>query len=228
VRTRRLAALVLAAGLAVATVACGDDSGDRQATPAGGGDVAGESAPRHPLLPAFDPEQELPPNDVGTLRRLYDPVFETMGLRLTRAALVDVSAGGYEPSDDGTHLALYVEPTGAYSEDDFAAGLWTVSALVTPDVFARWSGLESYDICQEPLPGVDDRPEPFPVTQINITRDDAATIDWDNGDLVELLVAAKANPEIRLIVNREVRASASYQAADGAARARAGSQPASN
>jgi hypothetical protein len=165
---------------------------------------------------------------VGSLRRLYDPVLEPMGLRLTRGALIDTSNDQYTPSNDGTHLALYVEPTGDYTDAQYLDGFWTVTALITPDVFARWSGLESYDICQEPLPSVDDKPEPFPITQINLTRDAAATVDWENGDLVDLLVVSRTNPDVKVVVNRELRQSTPYMAADAAARTKAGLPPQSS
>jgi hypothetical protein len=219
-RARRNIAAVAAFGaLAFTTAACGSDSGSSQEpSPTTSPDPANG-------LPAFDAEQQLPPNDVGSLRRLYDPVLEPMGLRLTRGALIDTSNDQYTPSNDGTHLALYVEPTGDYTDAQYLDGFWTVTALITPDVFARWSGLESYDICQEPLPSVDDRPEPFPVTQVNITRDAAETVDWANGDLVDLLAVARTDPDTQIVVNREIRKNPAYEAADAAAKARAGLNP---
>lgn len=213
---RRTTVAVAATGALLLT-ACGSSANDGQAT-------ATTTATPADGLPAFDGEQQLPPNDVGSLRRLYDPVLAPLGVRLTRGALVDTSNDRYEPSNDGRHLALYVEPIGDYSNDQFVAGFWTISALITPDVFARWPELESYDICQEPVPAVDDRPEPFPITQINLTRQAAESIDWQNGDLVDLLVASRANPDVKVIVNRDIRQSASYMAADAAARTKAAAQ----
>ena len=166
-----------------------------------------------PKIPVAGPEG--PP--------LYDPVLEPLGVRLTRGALIDISNEQYVRSNEGHHLALYVEPISDYSNDQYVAGFWNVTALITPDVFARWPDLESYDICQEPLPSVDDGPEPFPITQINLTREAAATIDWTNGELVDLLVAARTNEDVRVVVNREVRESPTYAAADGAARTKAAS-----
>ena len=117
------------------------------------------------------------------------PCSSRSAFDLTRGALIDISNDQYVPSNDGRHLALYVEPIADYTTEQYVDGFWTISALITPDVFARWPQLESYDICQEPLPSVDDKPEPFPITQINLTRQAAAEIDWEGGDLVDLLVA---------------------------------------
>jgi hypothetical protein len=215
---RRIAAVAALGALTLATAACGSDSGSSQAPPT-------TSPVPSNGLPAFDAEQQLPPNDIGSLRRLYDPALEPMGLRLTRGALIDTSNDQYTPSNDGTHLALYVEPTGDYTDAQYLDGFWTVTALITPDVFGRWPGLESYDICQEPLPSVDDRPEPFPVTQVNITRGAAATVDWANGDLVDLLMVARTDPDTQIVVNREIRKNPAYEAADAAAKTKAGLNP---
>lgn len=215
---RALAAVTVASALLGVTVGCSSDAGDPQAT------ATTRPAPANGL-PAFDPEQQLPPNDIGSLRHLYDPVLEPMGLRLTRGALVDTSNDQYTPSNDGTHLALYVEPTGDYSDEQYVTGFWDVTALITPDVFARWPGLQSYDICQEPLPSVDDRPEPFPVTQVNITRQAADTVDWAGGDLVDLLVVARTDPDTQVVVSRTIRQHPAYQAADAAAKTKAGLNP---
>ena len=75
------------------------------------------------------------------------------------------------------------------------------------------------------MPSVDDEPEPFPITQINLTRQAAAEIDWEGGDLVDLLVASRTNPDVRVVVNRDLRQSAPYVAADAAARTKAGLPP---
>lgn len=211
---RRAVAAVIAAVLVIG--ACSSDDGDSGATATTAPVTAADG------LPAFDDEQRLPPNDIGSLRNLYDPVLATYGVRLTRGALVDTSGGRYEPSNDGRHLALYVEPLADYTTEQYVEGFWTISALMTPDVFARWPDLESYDICQEPLPSENDEPEPFPITQINLTRAAAESIDWQDGDLVDLLVATRSNPDVKAVVNREVRQSPSYAAADAAARTKAG------
>jgi len=214
-RRARATAAAVAAGLLVASCASSSTSNETAAT-----------TPPTPAegLPGFDAEQTLPPNDVSTLRRLYDDALEPFGVRLTRGALIDRTNDQYVPSNTGSHLALYVEPIADYSPEQYVEGFWTISAFITPDVFARWPELESYDICQEPLPAEDDRAEPFPITQINLTREAAAAIDWQDGDLVDLLVASRTNPDVKVVVNRELRESPAYRAADDAARTKATAQ----
>lgn len=211
IRRASLRALAVAVALLI-PAACGAD-----ATPTSAPTTANAVSTAAALLPPADRSQTLPPNDLAALRRLYDPALATMGLRLTRGQLIDLSKGSYTPSSTGTHLALYVEPIGEYTDDQYAQALWDLAALVTPDVFARWADLRSYDICQEPLPSVDDDPEPFPVTQVNITREAAATIDWENGSLGDLVRAARSNKDVKLVVSRAVRLSAAYKAAVGSA-----------
>jgi hypothetical protein len=48
-------------------------------------------------------------------------------------------------------------------------------------------------VCQEPLPGVDDRAEPPPVTQLYVTRREARGIEWSEVRLADLL--AKREPQ---------------------------------
>ncbi|MEJ5255459.1 MAG: hypothetical protein WHS89_08935 [Acidimicrobiales bacterium] len=210
IRRSRLAAFAIAVTLAL-LVACGEDATTPPAT------AGGTARDAEALLPPIDRNQTLPPNDLAALRHIYEPALANLGLRLTRGQLIDLGNGSYTPSNTGTHLALYVEPIAEYSDDQYAQGLWDLTALITPDVFARWADLRSYDICQEPLPSVDDNPEPFPVTQVNITREAAATIDWENGSLGDLVRAARANKDLKLVVSRAVRQSAAYKAAVGSA-----------
>lgn len=210
-RARLGAALVATLALG-GVAACSDDATTSPPTTEATGATGASDA-----LPPIDPTQALPPDDVTTMRRFYEPLLDPMGLTLTRAALIDRSNGGYDPSPTGTHLALYVEPARPLTDDEFVANLWDLSAAVTPDLFARWAGLESYDICQEPNPGEDDRPEPFPVTQIDLTREAAGRVEWSTGDLTDLLVAARTVPDLKVRVERQLRESPSYVAAVEAA-----------
>ncbi|MCU0310577.1 MAG: hypothetical protein MUE36_06515 [Acidimicrobiales bacterium] len=213
---------LLVAGLALgACTSSGDDAAPATTLTGPAATIAAAAE----LLPPIAADQELPPQDLSSIREVYDEALATMGLTLTRGALIDLSGGRYEPSPDGRHLALYVEPIAGRTAEEYAEAAWTLSALVTPDVFARWSGLDSYDICQEPLPEVDPSPEPSPVTQLNLTREAASRVDWTNGDLTSLLVAARQSDDLRMYVNREMRETATYSAANDEARALTGAGP---
>jgi hypothetical protein len=76
-----------------------------------------------------------PPNTDAELAAIFDPLLEPYGVQFTRGSLNDTS-DGYENSDTGNHLALYVEPVGEYSDEDYIDGLYTITAAATPFVFA--------------------------------------------------------------------------------------------
>ena len=160
-------------------------------------------------------DEHLPPNDFDELAQMFDEELEPLGLRLTRGALVDTS-DGYEESDAGRHLAVYVEPTGEYATADYVDGIVPSAQVFLPEVFARWDRLETLDVCQEPLPGADDRKEPPPVTQLYASREEAAEIDWTTVDLGQLVAAAEpARRDFRLYVSPTVRSDPSFTAATG-------------
>jgi hypothetical protein len=148
----------------------------------------------------------LPRNDKAAIERVFKPALERLGVRLTRGALLDLKTA--KPSAKGTHLAVYVEPTGDFTPEDYARGLVKTLRAFLPAAFERWGGLKSFDLCQEPLPAADSRPEPPPVTKVELTRSASRTVRWDNLDLVGLLRDAKrmgslaisvyAKPDVRL------------------------------
>jgi hypothetical protein len=140
-----------------------------------------------------DGERSLPPNDFDELADIFDPELEPLGLKLTRGALIDTRGGRYRPSDTGRHLAVYVEPTGQYTPAEYAEGIVPSAQVFLPEVFRRWDHLKTFDVCQEPLPGQDDRKEPPPVTQLFLSRAEARDLDWKDVTLGELL-AAKEPP----------------------------------
>ncbi|MGQ0804112.1 MAG: hypothetical protein ACT4PI_09645 [Actinomycetota bacterium] len=140
-------------------------------------------------------ERSLPPNDFEELADIFDAELEPLGLKLTRGALIDTRHGRYRPSDTGRHLAVYVEPTGEYTAADYAEGIVPSARAFLPEVFERWDELETFDVCQEPLPGVDDRKEPPPVTQLNLSRAESRDIDWTGVTLAELLAAREPTRE---------------------------------
>jgi hypothetical protein len=178
---------------------------------AGCGDDEGEAG-------SAESDSPHPPNTVEELAEVFDPQLEPLGLRLTRGALIDRSDGGYIPSDEGEHLALYVEPiddTG-YTTADYVEGIGTVTALVTPQVFERWSAVESYDICQEPPADVDDRDAPAPYTQIEMDRAQAESVDWETAT-TETVMGLSQTGQVRLIVTPVISADPGYQEAFAAA-----------
>lgn len=188
--------LTLGVALLVVLGACGDD-----------GSGANTTLARSPY----------PPNTVGELAEIFDPQLEPMGLHITRGALIDRSDGGYVPSDEGGHLALYVEPLddADYSTADYVDGLGTVTALVTPQVYERWSAVETYDICQEPPADIDRGDEPVPYTQIEIDRAAAEAVDWDDAT-AGTVIALGLSGEARVIVTPVIQADPAYVAAEQA------------
>jgi hypothetical protein len=132
-------------------------------------------------------DDALPPSGRKELVKLFRGRVEPLGLRITRAALVDADN---LRSAEGTHLALYLEPTGAYSDADYLDGVAAVSRLFLPSVFRRWPGLQSFDVCQEPEPADDARAEPPPETQVFVLKPGIDRVHWKKADLADLLAAA--------------------------------------
>jgi len=159
--------------------------------------------------------EHLPPNDFAELAAMFDDELERLGLQMTRGALVDTT-GGYEESDTGRHLAVYVEPTAEYTTADYTDGIVPSAQVFLPEVFERWDRLETFDVCQEPLPGADDRKEPPPVTQLYVSREEADAIDWETVGLAELVDAAQpARRDFRLYVAPAVTSDPSFTEATG-------------
>ena len=97
----------------------------------------------------------LPPPDFAGLAPIIDPLVRPLDLALARANLVDRTTGA--PGPGARHLALYVEPIRDFTDAEFVQAIVPLGRALTPFVFRQWPGLESYDICQERSPGVDDR-----------------------------------------------------------------------
>lgn len=181
-RTRRLFGIAAAGALAcTVAVSCSSGSGNSDSA-------------------------KLPPNDKAAIERVFAPALERLDVRLTRGALVDLKTG--KPSATGTHLAVYVEPTGEYTPEDYARGTVKTLRAFIPAAFERWGGLTSFDVCQEPLPATDARPEPPPVTKVDLTKAASGKVRWDDLDLARLLRDAKrlgpralsvyAKPDVRM------------------------------
>jgi hypothetical protein len=162
----------------------------------------------------------LPPDSKTALERVFAPTLDRLGVRLTRGALVDLRTG--KPSPTGKHLAVYVEPTGTYTNEDYARGTVRTLRAFIPAAFERWGGLTSFDICQEPLPAVDARPEPPPVTKVDVTKKASRKVRWDDVDLTRLLRDAKrlGSEALSVYAKPDVRVTGFYQ--DAATKANSG------
>ena len=139
-----------------------------------------------PVRQAIPPEPYPPYGDVA-LREIFEPQLRPLGVTLTRGGVAERGLGTYSPSPTGNHLALYVEPLGEWDAGDYTEGLVTVTKALAPAIFARWPGLDSFDVCQEPLPSEDESHEPPPVTQVTLSRAGSDAIDWERFDLEALL-----------------------------------------
>jgi hypothetical protein len=138
----------------------------------------------------------LPPRAFTELEQLYGPAVDAMGLKLTRAAVIRIQTG--------PHLQLYVEPTGtAISPQDYLARIVPLAQAIAPHSFADYPGIATFDICQEPPPGVDDSPEPPPVTVLFLTRAQVESVHWDSVTLRDLrrLVKDEAGGELTADAN---------------------------
>ena len=147
------------------------------------------------------------------------------GVRLTRGSLANVDTRQYDPA--GRHLALYVEPTTAWTDTQFVATIAPLTRALAPELFRRWPHLESFDVCQEPWPGTPDQAEDASLTIVDMKREVAESIDWETADLTTLLVAAIERPAaIHVAVSEPLNQDALYQLAQSQARSIAeGSDP---
>jgi hypothetical protein len=140
----------------------------------------------------------LPPRTFDGLTAIYQPMVEPYGMRLTRGAVIRLPTG--------PHLQLYVEPTGtAISSQDYLDRVVALTKLTAPDIFASYSGVATFDICQEPPPGVDDRVDPVPITVVFLTRGQVERVSWDTVTLKALRQVVNDLPGGRLEVSDTVQ-----------------------
>lgn len=191
--------LTLLAAMALLIGACANGDDDDTASVAEPGAItiidplASTIAP--PVL-----DGSLPPVDSINAAPLFADAFDDLGVELTnRGGLIDRTDGRYQKSATGTHYALYVEPTGEYSVDDFVAGLVDLTRATAPFLFERYPDLESYDICQEPNDVDDASQYPPPITQIEFTREQIESVDdWDAFDLDALFALRDSGGRVSL------------------------------
>ncbi len=153
-----------------------------------------------------------PPVEAAALDQIYREALAQIGLVLTpRGGLIDRSNGGYRKSADGTHLALYLEPAAQRSVGDYVDGIAAATRVFLPDVFERWPGLRSFDVCQEPPASTREPKDPPPVTQIEVTRRQARAIDWSTVTVRDIVRASMDDPRrLKLVVSDSLRASDAY------------------
>jgi hypothetical protein len=130
----------------------------------------------------------LPPAARKDLVAIFEQKVKRLGLRVTRAALVNPNQ---VRDPKGTHLAIYVQPTGDYTTDDYLQGTVDVTKVFVPYVFDRWKGLKSFDVCQEPHPEVDPRPVPNPETQVFATRAGTKLVNWKTVDVATMIKTSR-------------------------------------
>jgi hypothetical protein len=176
-----------------------------------------------PAVGAVADHGSLPPSARKDLVAIFDKKVKRYGLRVTRAALVNPKE---ERDPSGTHLAIYVAPTGSYTDADYIDGTVDVTKVFLPYVFTRWKGLQSFDVCQEPHPSVDPRPVPSPETQVFATRAGSKLVDWKTVDVATMIrtsreeaAATPTNGTVRfsVFVARDLQDAAAYRDAAGTA-----------
>ena len=129
--------------------------------------------------------EDLPPANEQALARTVEPYLEPLGLQFTYGGLTDSRAG--------EHLALYVEPAGPTTDEQYLQRLLESATAVVPAMFGTYSDLHSLDICQEPVPdGPDDPKRPEPRTVLVLSRRMAALVDdWSTATLVDLILVTR-------------------------------------
>ncbi len=149
-------------------------------------------------------EGDLPPTDPLALEPLYGEALAALGVELTaRGGLIDRN-GTYEVSAEGTHLALYVAPIGERTNDEYVDGIVELAKLLLPDVFDRWPGLETFDICQE-APQDNETAYVSTITQLDLWRSASDTIDWERVELADLLRASEQDDRVVVRVMSDLR-----------------------
>jgi hypothetical protein len=137
-------------------------------------------------------DRRLPPPDREDLVRIFDPKVADLGFRTTRARLQNLDT--YEIDPQGRHLAIYLEPIEeGFTDAEYVAAVTETAKVFLPMVFKRWKGLESFDVCLEPLPSEDSSESPPPVTQLLVTRVGLRDVKWKTVTLIELIAASNAN-----------------------------------
>ena len=163
-----------------------------------------------PLIPSSG--EPLPPADLESLAAIFDPLVAPYGYRIGRAALID--RGTYRETPDGNHLALYLTPLVAKTADDYVADFMPLARLFMPGVFEAWSGLLSFDVCQEPFEW-EGSTSPPGLTILDVNRVAADEIDRATVDLAGLLDADQELEGLDIHAQQDIRTTDAWSAAAG-------------
>jgi hypothetical protein len=189
---RRLGLGAMAITAALVGASCGGDapSGEGSSAPASTSAPAATSAANDPYGTADEePAVAIDP----AIQERYGPAVEALGLRITRAARY-VKLGDDTPAPDGTHLAIYVEPIGSATAAAYVERIQPLADVFLPEVLDALPSVATVDVCQEPPPSVDASPSPRAYTQLLVSREQAADIDWSNVSLLDLVTGAVDHP----------------------------------
>lgn len=162
-------------------------------TAAGGDDNDGDDGGS---TTSVRPDTGLPPlesytiDDITELQAVYGPPLAELDLVITRGGVVEFRGGN--------HLQLYAEPTTAAADNPpqvFLDRMLTSFQALLPLLFDAYPDLDSFDLCQEPVPDPTTPPtEPGyeePVTLFLITREGYESVeDWSTATLTDLFAVA--------------------------------------
>lgn len=139
-----------------------------------------------------DEARPLPPNGTEAIAELFDEKLRPLGWEVQRASLEDNEIP--TPVPGKRHFAVYVRPIGTPTPADYIEGLATVTKIFMPSVFDDYAELASFDVCLEPTESEDPSGYPEAVTQIVVTRDQAAKNDWAALKPVDVIRAGRTHP----------------------------------
>lgn len=145
----------------------------------------------------------------GAVRHALEPVVAKLGLQIQRLSVEkrpDVRAT-YE-------LSVYLRPPHKVSADEYAARFAPLAAAVIPLSFEKYDDIGWIDVCQERAGTPDGVDDAVPVTRLEVSRKDAATVDWARADLVRLFELYKRAPaDVGLLANDGVDRTRAWRAA---------------
>ena len=151
-------------------------------------------------------ELAVPPKAEADIAEVVQRFFDPLGLEFTYGSVDDFPGG--------PHLAMYVEPTGPATDQEYLDRLLASGAAVVPAIFEAYPDLNSLDICQEPVPtGPDDDPRPTPRTILVLTKRQSDRLDWDTATLADVIVAVRAGRGTEVRVDDAIEALPDYAAA---------------